>query len=235
MIAPPVIEAPSPNHDERPPGTPIDHLVLHYTGMESGEAALARLRDPAPPTGIPVSSHYLIEEDGRIFRLVPESRRAWHAGISHWRGHTALNARSIGLEIVNPGHEWGYRPFPEPQIAAVITLCTAILARHPIPPVNIVAHSDIAPDRKQDPGELFPWPTLAQSNIGLWPTTTPPPIPPADIEQTLRAIGYPVPDLPTTLRAFQRRWLPTDLSGGATPDTRTRLATVLKAYQDGGK
>ena len=156
-------EAPSPNHDERP--CPVDMLVMHYTGMQSGAAAIERLRDPVAR----VSSHYVVEEDGTIWRLVPEERRAWHAGISHWRGHDVLNGRSIGIEIVNPGHEWGYRPFPALQMAAVCELALGLLSRHVIPARNVVAHSDIAPDRKQDPGELFDWQGLATNGVGLWP------------------------------------------------------------------
>ncbi len=229
-MTPQPIDAPSPNHDDRPPGTPIDHLVLHYTGMQTGPAALDRLRDPAPPTGIPVSSHYVVEEDGRIVQLVPEHRRAWHAGVSHWRGHDTLNARSIGIEIVNPGHEWGYRPFPAAQIQAVTTLCRAILARHPIPQTNVVAHSDIAPDRKQDPGELFPWPALAAAGVGLWTLDRPAPLDEHQVEPALRAIGYPVPGLATTLCAFQRRWLPEHLSAVPDRPTRTRLAAIRDLY-----
>ncbi len=116
-----------------------------------------------------MSSHYVVDEDGTVFRLVPEDRRAWHAGVSHWRGHAALNARSIGIEIVNPGHEWGYRDFPVLQLAAVCDLCLTILARHAIPARNVVGHSDVAPDRKEDPGERFDWRALAENGVGLWP------------------------------------------------------------------
>src|SRR5579875_1706400 len=158
-------DAPSPNQDDRPPGTPIDILLLHYTGMRSAAEAIDRLRDPVAR----VSSHYVVEEDGQIWRLVPEERRAFHAGVSHWRGHETLNGRCIGIEIVNPGHEWGYRPFPALQMAAVCDLCLEILGRHPIPARNVVGHSDVAPDRKQDPGELFDWQGLAANGVGLWP------------------------------------------------------------------
>ena len=157
-------EAPSPNQDERPEGAPVDMLVLHYTGMRTGREAVARLRDPAAR----VSSHYVVEEDGAVWRLVPESRRAWHAGVSHWRGQAALNGRSIGIEVVNPGHEFGYRPFPALQMAALCDLCLEILARHPIAPRDVVAHSDVAPDRKEDPGELFDWRRLAAAGVGLF-------------------------------------------------------------------
>ncbi|MCG6857968.1 MAG: N-acetylmuramoyl-L-alanine amidase [Salaquimonas sp.] len=152
------------NHEPRKGNVPIDMLVLHYTGMVSGEAALKHLC--AADSG--VSCHYLVFEDGRIVQMVAESERAWHAGKAFWRGETDINSRSIGIEIVNPGHEFGYRPFPEVQIDAVRGLCTDIVARHPIPPRNVVAHSDIAPERKEDPGELFPWGRLHRTGIGHW-------------------------------------------------------------------
>ncbi len=147
-------------------------LVLHYTGMQTAAAALARLCDPAAK----VSSHYLVDEDGAVHALVEEQNRAWHAGVSFWRGATGLNDRSIGIEIVNPGHEFGYRPFPPVQMRAVRALCHGILARWPgIVARNVVAHSDIAPNRKQDPGELFDWRGLAQAGIGLWTDSFAPP------------------------------------------------------------
>jgi N-acetylmuramoyl-L-alanine amidase len=216
-------DLPSPNHDARP--QPIDMLVLHYTGMVSGAAAIARLRDPVAK----VSSHYVVEEDGAVFRLVPEERRAWHAGISHWRGETGLNGRSIGIEIVNPGHEFGYRPFPALQMAAVCDLCLAILARHPIRARDVVAHSDIAPDRKEDPGELFDWEGLAANGVGLWPTS-PAPDDARDAAALLGAIGYRT-DLPSAvlLRAFQRHWRPSRVDGIADAETMARLAAVAAA------
>ena len=222
-------DAPSPNQDDRPPGTPIDTLLLHYTGMQSAGAAIDRLRDPAAR----VSSHFVVDEDGTVWRLVPDSRRAWHAGVSFWRGHAGLNDRSVGIEIVNPGHEWGYRPFPPAQMEAVVALCRDLLERHPIPAVNVVGHSDVAPDRKQDPGELFDWPHLARHGIGLWPQADADPLPPHAVSAALRAIGYPIPDLATTLRAFQRRWRPGAVTGEADPATRARLAAVQSAYAEG--
>ncbi|MDP9095265.1 MAG: N-acetylmuramoyl-L-alanine amidase, partial [Pseudomonadota bacterium] len=180
-----MIQAPSPNFDERPAGIPIDTLILHYTGMQSADDAIARLRDPVAH----VSSHYVVDEDGTVRQLVDEAHRAFHAGVSYWRGNEALNGRSIGIEIVNPGHDWGYRPFPPAQMRTVIELCQAIVTRHPIPPCNVVGHSDIAPDRKQDPGELFDWPCLAAAGIGLWPEQGDQPAP--DAEVALRRIGYP--------------------------------------------
>lgn len=154
---------PSPNHGER--RLPVTMLMLHYTGMASAEAALERLCDPAAE----VSAHYLVDEDGRVFALVEEARRAWHAGRAQWRRTADVNSASIGIELVNPGHEYGYRPFPEAQMAALVPLCRGILARHAIPPRNVVGHSDVAPLRKQDPGELFDWPRLAAAGIGVWP------------------------------------------------------------------
>ena len=231
---------PSPNQDDRPEGLPIDMLVLHYTGMRSAEAALERLCDPTPPAPLPrVSCHYLVEEDGLIWRLVPEGRRAWHAGISFWRGHGTLNGRSIGIEIVNPGHEWGYRAFPALQMAAVAELCLEILARHPIPPENVVGHSDVAPDRKQDPGELFDWPGLAQLGIGLWPAESPPlPALPADAEaearRLLAGIGYPPGELPVLLTAFQRRWRQERVDGALDAGTLARLRAVAGLFPPGG-
>jgi len=215
--------AASPNHDPRPEGMPIDTLVLHYTGMRSAGEAIDRLRDPASR----VSAHYVVEEDGTIWQLVAEERRAWHAGVSYWRGREALNGRSIGIEIVNPGHEWGYRPFPALQMAAVCELCLGILARHPIAARDVVAHSDIAPDRKQDPGELFDWEGLAAQGVGLWPSRVPPPPPAEEAPALLTAMGYR-PDLALALRlaAFQRHWRPAGVDGVADADTMARLAAV---------
>ena len=141
-------ELPTPNEDDRRADVPIDMLILHYTGMRSAREAIERLRDPAAK----VSSHYVVDEDGFVLRLVAEERRAYHAGVSYWRGHSDLNGRSIGIEIVNPGHEFGYRDFPLLQLAVVCDVCLPILSRHSIPARNIVAHSDVAPDRKEDPG-----------------------------------------------------------------------------------
>ncbi|WP_201729068.1 N-acetylmuramoyl-L-alanine amidase [Acidocella sp. C78] len=215
----------SPNHDDRPQGVPVDHLVLHYTGMRSAHAALERLCDPAAK----VSSHYLVEEDGAVHALVPEPRRAWHAGISFWRGASALNDRSIGIEIVNPGHEWGYVPFPRRQVDAVIGLCRDIVARHPVPPRNVVGHSDIAPDRKQDPGELFPWPCLAAAGVGLWTDAS---ADGADILAELAAIGYDT-SLPAAIvvAAFQRRFRPARVDGVADAQTRGRAAAIRTLFE----
>jgi N-acetylmuramoyl-L-alanine amidase len=218
---------PSPNHEARPDGAVIDTLVLHYTGMRSGQEAIARLCDPAAK----VSAHYVVEEDGAVFRLVAEERRAAHAGISFWRGRSALNANSIGIEIVNPGHEWGYRPFPALQMAAVCDLCLEIMARHAIEQRNVVAHSDIAPDRKQDPGELFDWQGLAANGVGLWPGADAAPAEEAALLPLLGAIGYRT-DLPLSvlLTAFQRHWLPGRADGIADAATRARVAAVAGRF-----
>lgn len=154
----------SPNHDDRPPGTIVDTVVLHYTGMQSGKAALKQMCDPEKK----VSAHYMVEEDGRCYQLVPEDKRAWHAGVSYWTGREGLNDFSIGIEIVNPGHEFGYRPFPEKQMRGVETLLADIWRRHPIIRHNVVAHSDIAPMRKEDPGEYFDWARLAAQGLVEW-------------------------------------------------------------------
>nr|MBA3812059.1 N-acetylmuramoyl-L-alanine amidase [Caulobacteraceae bacterium] len=156
------IPAPSPNFDARL--APPDMIVLHYTGMPTGEGALARLIDPAAK----VSAHYLVEEDGRVFALVAEARRAWHAGKAVWGGQTDINGASIGIEMVNPGHEFGYRPFPDRQIEATTRLIADVRSRWTVPDARILGHSDVAPERKQDPGESFPWKRLALAGHGLW-------------------------------------------------------------------
>jgi N-acetylmuramoyl-L-alanine amidase len=225
-------------------------LILHYTGMKTAQDALDRLRDPVAK----MSSHYVVDENATVFRLVPEDRRAWHAGVSHWRGHTALNARSIGIEIVNPGHEWGYRDFPVLQLAAVCDLCLLVIARHGIPARNVVAHSDVAPDRREDPGERFDWRALAINYVGLWPSDATDPAthdlgtrgPIRDavtlrpVRAALAEIGYRVapegaldPALSQVLRAFQRHWRPEAITGQADDGTLVRLLAVQRLVQDG--
>jgi len=226
---PPIVDLASPNHDARPSG--IDMLVLHYTGMKTARDAIDRLRDPQAK----VSSHYVVDEDGAIYRLVPEDRRAWHAGVSFWRGRTGLNDVSIGIEIVNPGHDWGYRPFPATQMQSVTALSQAILARHPIRARNVVAHSDVAPDRKQDPGELFPWPELATAGVGLWPDgngqgTGAGAWDEAQVRAALGTVGYDAThaDLATLVRAFQRHWRPEAVTGLPDIGTILRLDRLLR-------
>jgi N-acetylmuramoyl-L-alanine amidase len=241
-----MIDALSPNHDARGVA-PVDMLVLHYTGMETGDGALARMCDPAAK----VSAHYMIEEDGRVFRLVPEDRRAWHAGVSCWRGHRDINARSIGIELVNPGHEFGYRDFPTAQIEALIHLARGILDRHPIPPRNVVGHSDVAPARKTDPGERFPWRRLAEAGIGLWPARVRPPataesFDPGDAggaiaaaQDALRLFGYAIEatgildaaTLPVVI-AFQRHFRPRRMDGVLDTETMALAAAVASACEE---
>ncbi len=210
-------------------------LILHYTGMKTAGEALDRLCSAAAK----VSAHYLIEEDGAVWRLVPEERRAWHAGASYWAGRRDINDVSLGIELVNPGHEFGYRPFPEPQLAALEELCRGILARHPIPPRHVLGHSDVAPQRKSDPGELFDWSRLARAGVGLWPDFFAPVASPQTIIETQRqlaAIGYQVsasgvPDAETRLivTAFQRHFRPARCDGEADAETRARIAAVAAA------
>jgi len=232
---------PSPNHDAR--ATPIDILLLHYTGMKTAEAALARLCDAQAK----VSSHYLVHEDGCIEQLVPEARRAWHAGAASWKSETDINSRSIGIEIVNPGHEFGYRDFPDAQIEAVVALCRDIVARHAIPPERVLAHSDVAPARKQDPGEKFPWARLAAEGIGRW--VKPDPIVegwtlrPGDIgedvvelQRMLARLGYAAEvsglyDQSTSngIVAFQRHFRPARIDGLTDISTWGTLARLAAA------
>ena len=159
-----IIARPSPNYNDRMSGG-IDMLVLHYTGMVSREHALARLCERTSK----VSAHYLIDEVGLVYQLVAEDRRAWHAGVSGWAGERDINSRSIGIELVNPGHDLGYRNFSGLQMRSLAGLCREILARHPIPPHRVLGHSDVAPGRKRDPGELFDWQWLAGQGVGIWP------------------------------------------------------------------
>ena len=233
---------PSPNHDERQGGEP-DMILLHYTGMESEEAALSRLCDAEAR----VSSHYFVYESGSIAQLVPEARRAWHAGASSWAGDTDINSRSIGIEIANAGHEFGYPDFPKRQIAAAIALCRGIIARRPIRRDRVLAHSDVAPSRKQDPGEKFPWRLFSDSGVGLWiepvPITDWLSLVPGDAGETVTELqkaladyGYGVPisgeydqvtrDVAT---AFQRHFRPAQVDGMADTSTRETLRKLLSA------
>lgn len=228
-----VIDRPSPNHEARQPGQIIDMLLLHYTGMPSAAVALDRMCDPAAR----VSAHYCIDEDGTVYRLVSEARRAWHAGQSSWGGVTDINGRSIGIELVNPGHDHGYRPFPAPQMAALIALSQAILARHPIPPEHVLGHSDVAPLRKTDPGELFDWAGLARAGIGLWPAPAEGETEAAGIEEIrslLNDFGYDVGTgdevgalTRAAIAAFQRHFRPTAVTGEADAETTARLKALL--------
>ena len=239
----PIANRPSPNFNERPAATPIDILVLHYTGMESGEAAISLLCDPASK----VSAHYVVEENGDVLRLVDEGQRAWHAGVASWAGIGDVNGRSIGIEIVNGGHDFGSPPYPELQMRAVEALCQEILARHPIVPRSVVAHSDIAPERKADPGEWFDWARLAAAGVGVW--VEPVAIiggpalklgdrgdPVSELQFQLANYGYGIEVLgifdvrtEAVVRAFQRHFRPERVDGVADLSTIATLRLLLDA------
>jgi N-acetylmuramoyl-L-alanine amidase len=230
---------PSPNHDERASATDI--LLLHYTGMTSTAEAVDRLCNPEAK----VSAHYVVEEDGNILQLVPEARRAWHAGLSSWEGVTDINSRSIGIEIGNPGHAYGYPDFPEPQIAAVIALCRDLVARHRFRSDRVLAHSDVAPLRKWDPGEKFPWERLHRAGVGAW--VEPAPMTPgmalapcdtgsevAQLQAGLRMYGYGIEATgiydeltAAVVAAFQRHFRPACVDGRADLSTIETLRTLL--------
>jgi N-acetylmuramoyl-L-alanine amidase len=234
---------PSPNCDERKGGAP-DMILLHYTGMETGEAALERLCAPDSK----VSAHYVVFEDGRIVQCVPEELRAWHAGVASWAGETDINSRSIGIEIVNPGHEFDYRDFPLRQVAAVISLCKSIFTRRgPIAPERVLAHSDVAPDRKQDPGERFPWSLLYESGIGHW--VRPAPLAVAgpklrvddegervsQLQRMLASYGYEIEQsgrydehTRDVVTAFQRHFRPARVDGIADTSTMRTLRALVE-------
>ena len=203
-------QVPSPNWNAR--RLPVSMVVLHYTGMPSAEEALERMCDPQAE----VSAHYMIDEHGTVTQLVDEEHRAWHAGRSYWRGVTDVNSASIGIELVNPGHEWGYRPFPDQQIDALLPLLSDIVKRHKVPRANVVGHSDIAPARKQDPGELFPWERLGKLRLAL---AKPKPSMRLLYDNdgafylALERFGYDISDGPAAVSAFQRRWRPSMING----------------------
>ena len=219
-----IIDTPSPNFDERL--LPVNMVVLHYTGMQDAASAIARLTDPEAK----VSAHYLIAEDGQIVRMVDEEKRAWHAGKSFWRGMTDINSASVGIEIVNPGHEFGYRAFPVAQIDALIPLLQQITLRHRITRGNVVGHSDIAPARKDDPGELFPWERLARLRLAL-PSPTKNLMDPhwtdAGFLLALERFGYDVTDPLAAIRAFQRRFRPNAIDGIVDGECRAKLLALL--------
>ena len=240
-----LVQRPSPNFNERADVDGPDILLMHYTGMQSCEAAVQRLTDPVAR----VSSHYTVDEDGTVYAHVEERLRAWHAGVSHWRGETDINSRSIGIEIVNPGHEFGYRAFPETQIEAVIALSHGILSRHRIPARNVIAHSDIAPGRKEDPGELFPWKRFADEGIGIWleaAAASGASLAPGDRGEAVRGLqmdlaryGYGI-DVTTefdartrdVVIAFQRHFRPVLFDGVADRETQGILQGLLIGLAD---
>lgn len=235
---------PSPNFDRRKDNRAPDMILLHYTGMPTGEAAMQRLTTAASK----VSAHYVVFEDGRIVQCVPEERRAWHAGESSWAGEADINSCSIGIEIVNPGHEFGYRDFPLRQIAAVISLCKSIVARRgPISADRILAHSDVAPARKKDPGEKFPWGLLSESGIGHWVRAAPldlegTGLKPGDrgdtvtrLQRTLRSYGYGLAETGNyddatreVVTAFQRHFRQARVDGIGDPSTLLTLRALIE-------
>jgi N-acetylmuramoyl-L-alanine amidase len=237
---------PSPNHGERKGAANIDMLLLHYTGMQDATAAIKHLRQP----GTDVSAHYVVLEDGDIVQCVPEARRAWHAGQAFWNGETDINSCSIGIEIVNPGHDYGYPDFPRRQIAAVTALCRSILTRHRIRPDRVLGHSDVCPARKRDPGEKFPWHILHGSGIGLW--IRPAPLTPegriyvlgesgplvSEAQALLGRYGYAVGtssyvDGATrdALAAFQRHFRPQRVDGALDASTLKTLKDLVAARE----
>ncbi|MDP9196173.1 MAG: N-acetylmuramoyl-L-alanine amidase [Pseudomonadota bacterium] len=224
-----LVDHPSPNHGPRADGVSVSILLVHYTGMKTGQAALDRLCDPAAQ----VSTHYVIDEDGTVYRLVDENRRAWHAGKGTWQGQDDINSRSVGIELVNPGHRYGYRPFPQIQVEAFRTLGREVMARHGIPPAGVLGHSDIAPLRKEDPGELFPWEALSREGIGIWPDPdfrpgSSGPVTPAQACAWLRQVGYSVDEtiLEPVLKAFRRHYHPEGLAAEAAAETLRRLQAL---------
>jgi N-acetylmuramoyl-L-alanine amidase len=233
-----IIQRPSPSFGMRIEGVLVNLLILHYTGMKSASEALDRLCDQ----NFNVSAHYLIDESGRIFCLVDENNRAWHAGVAFWGGEKDINNLSIGVEIVNPGHEFGYTQFPHTQMIAVEALCKDIIKRYSIPAFRVLAHSDVAIGRKQDPGELFDWKRLAMNGVGIWPELT-------SIDGTfemgsitqcqinLKEIGYGLDvtgkfdqHTKSTIMAFQRHWLPHSLTGEFDVETAWRIKSILDVW-----
>lgn len=226
-----MIWTPSPNFGERK--LPITMMVLHYTGMEDGASAIGWLANP--DSG--VSAHYVVAEDGQVVHMVREEYRAHHAGVSQWRGVTDINSASIGIEVENPGHEWGYRPFPEEQMAAVTLLVAEIVRTYNIEPRNVVGHSDIAPLRKQDPGELFDWQRLARLGFAVARPTKnliDPGWSDAAFLLALERYGYSITDGQAAVVAFQRRFRPENIAGMIDGECRAILWSLLLEYEAGG-
>jgi len=223
----------SPNYNDRINYDTPDALILHYTGMKTAKDAIARLCDPKAE----VSAHYVIEESGKIHHLVNNNKRAWHAGKSQWKGVSDMNSASIGIEIVNPGHELGYRAFPEKQITALAGLCKDLMAEFDISPARVLGHSDIAITRKIDPGHLFPWEKLARDAIGLWPAPTEMDyqagedliLDPDALHELLNGFGYAASlPLGETVRAFHRHYYPEKFTTAADKPDEPDIATAAK-------
>ncbi len=237
----------SPNFGPRREGMKPDMIVLHYTGMETGDGAEAWLCNPASE----VSSHYLVHEDGRIVQMVREGDRAWHAGKSSWGGQSDINSCSVGIEIVNPGHAFGYPSFPEHQIDAVIALCRGIIGRHSIVAERVLAHSDVALGRKIDPGEKFPWRNLHEAGVGHWVAPSPrngrQALRPGDagnaveeLQSMLALYGYGVEitgqydaQTETTVQAFQRHFRSRCVDGVADSSTLSTLRRLIASLPEG--
>lgn len=220
----------SPNFDDRGNHKPTI-ILLHYTGMKTAKEAIDRLSSAESK----VSSHYTVDEEGNIFQHVDEKDRAWHAGQAYWQGERNINAVSIGIEIVNPGHEFGYKKFPDDQIKAVINLCHDVMKRNDIE--YVLAHSDVAPDRKQDPGELFPWKELAKNGVGEWPDISDEDMVKGaglNAAQALKDLGYESFNQEKTLIAFQRHYVPEafqkQMQGQACSLTKARLYALLAKH-----
>jgi len=223
------IDYPSINYNERANCAPIDMLIFHYTGMINKECALKKLIDP----NAKVSTHYLIDEKGGIYKLVDEANRAWHAGVSYWRRNTDINSRSIGVEIVNPGHEFGYQEFTDLQIDAIMKLSRDIISRHPISNRNIVGHSDIAPSRKKDPGELFDWKCLADQGIGLWPEEAQVlEMNVSTLLSQLENIGYEINNIKDVVASFQRHFRPNRVTGRIDPETARKISGLHQLIEN---
>lgn len=227
----------SSKYEDRAAGIDPYILLMHYTGMETGQAAIDRLTDPE--SGVNV--HYIVEEDGEIHESVPEDKRAWHAGVSFWKGEEDINSASIGIEIINPGHEFGYRPFPQEQMDAVLQLSKGIMSRHDIR--HVLAHSDVAPERKQDPGELFDWEFLAKNGVGHWPLPMPEDYARAEkialndfeAEKLFIEYGYnPIAAFQDTVTAFQRHYYPDifekGTQGNIDQETIARLSALIRNH-----
>jgi len=230
-----ITQTPSPNFDDR--RLPISLLILHYTGMETAAAALKHMRDPQAK----VSAHYMVAENGDIFQLVDEKHRAWHGGVSFWAGESDINSASIGIEIVNGGHDFGLPEYLGAQIEALTDLCKGILRRHNIPKTGVLGHSDIAPTRKQDPGEKFPWQVLAKAGIGFWPTLSAssdqPVLTAAALRQALGRIGYHVEDalpMDALIRAVQRRYRSAKIDGKIDGQTSKIIKGLVKFSEKSG-
>lgn len=214
-----IIQHPSPNFDDRK--RHVDTLVIHYTGMKTMQEAKDRLCDPLSK----VSAHYLIDEDGSIYQLVQNEKRAWHAGFSFWNEQTNVNGNSIGIELVNPGHEHGYQKFTIMQYKYLIELCYELKWEYKIKDINIIGHSDIAPERKEDPGELFDWEYMAENSIGLWPKVTP-----ERKDYKLTDFGYQFHDSPS-IRAFQRHWRQNKIDGIWDEECGHILASLIESSE----